>query len=113
MEEREAFQLLTLASVRDGRPVTQMHAKVWAADLADVAYEDAVNATRDHYRESSKWIMPADVIERVKQSRRKHFAALTMSPEAPDSCPDGAHRWLDDGTCLNCNTKGGRREGDG
>jgi len=44
MNEQEAFKLLTLASARDGRTVTQSVAKVWAGDLERVYFEDAVEA---------------------------------------------------------------------
>lgn len=66
MLEHEAFQLLTLASARDGRQVSQAVARVWADDLADVSLEEAVVAARDHYRESTVWLMPAHIIERVR-----------------------------------------------
>lgn len=66
MREHEAFQLLTLASARDGRNVSQTVARVWADDLADVTLEEAIQAARDHYRESTAWLMPAHIIERVK-----------------------------------------------
>lgn len=72
METREAFQLLTLASARDGRTVDAAVAAVWADDLSDVALPDAVAAARDHYRESSDWLMPAHVragIARIARQR--------------------------------------------
>lgn len=99
METREAFQLLTLASARDGRTVDVSVAAVWADDLADVTLADAVSAARDHYRESSTWLMPSHIIDRLKSMRRAALP-LTMSEEAPENC--GAHRRLPDGTCLYC-----------
>lgn len=74
MDEREAFQLLTLASVRDGRPVTQAHARVWADDLARVDYFDAVEAVKTHYQRTRDWVMPSDVIQgarRVRETRER------------------------------------------
>lgn len=106
METKEAFKLLTLASARDGRTVDAAVAAVWADDLADVSFMDAVEAAKAHYRESSKWLMPAHVIERVNLMNRrknvKQFQALTMSPEIPDC---GNHRWMPDGTCMTCETR--------
>lgn len=64
--EHEAFQLLTLASARDGRIVSQEMAKVWADDLSDVTLEEGIAAARDHYRESSAWLMPAHVLQHAK-----------------------------------------------
>lgn len=72
METREAFQLLTLASARDGRTVDAAVAAVWADDLSDVALSDAVAAARAHYRETSDWLMPSHIrtgIARIKRQR--------------------------------------------
>ena len=67
MIESEAFQLLTLASARDGRTVTQAVARVWADDLAHIDVFDAVDAARMHYRESDQWLMPAHIIKNVRR----------------------------------------------
>ena len=99
METREAFQLLTLASARDGRTVDAAVAAVWADDLSDVTLAEAVAVARDHYRESSAWLMPAHIIDRLK-SKRRSMLPLTMAEEAPEDC--GSHRRLSDGTCLYC-----------
>lgn len=69
MNEREAFQLLTLASARDGRKVSQSVAKVWARDLERVDFDVAVEAATLHYRESSDWLMPAHVIRNARRVR--------------------------------------------
>ena len=71
MNEKEAFQLLTLASVRDGRQVTAAHAKVWAGDLSRVDLVDAVDAVTLHYQESEKWVMPAHIIANVRRVRER------------------------------------------
>lgn len=103
MEMREAFQLLTLASARDGRTVDAAVAAVWADDLAGVTLTDAVTAAREHYRESTTWLMPAHIIGRLKAERRAALP-LTMSEEAPEDC--GNHRWIGN-TCLHCTTRRG------
>lgn len=78
MIEPEAFQLLTLASARDGRNVSQAVAKVWADDLATIDLRDAVQAAKEHYQESTDWLMPAHVIQGVRRikerSRRERLA---------------------------------------
>jgi hypothetical protein len=102
MNTQEAFQLLTLASARDGRTVDIAVAAVWADDLADIPLQDAVSAARAHYRASEAWLMPAHVIRGVQETRRRALPA-TMSPEAPEDC--GNHKWLADGTCLYCTTR--------
>ena len=101
MDTREAFQLLTLASVFDGRTVDKETATVWAEVLADVPLADATAAMKAHYKDEAKWMMPAHVVQRVKQSRRA-IEGGTMSPRREDC---GQHRFLDDGTCMKCEVR--------
>lgn len=100
METREAFQLLTLASARDGRTVDAAVATVWADDLAEVSLADGVTAARAHYRESSDWLMPAHILRWVRH--QSPARAVTMSPAVSDC---GKHRWFGDGTCNFCETR--------
>ena len=84
MNEPEAFQLLTLASARDGRTVTQSVAKVWAVDLERVTLPDAVEALTLHYRESDKWAMPSHIIagaRRVREARARTERIAALSRE--------------------------------
>lgn len=84
MNEPEAFQLLTLASARDGRTVTQAVAKVWASDLERVDIRDAVEGIQLHYRESDKWLMPSHVIagaRRVREARQRQERIATLRRE--------------------------------
>lgn len=71
MNEPEAFQLLTLASARDGRKVSQAVARVWADDLAYIPLDLAAEAARNHFRESSDWLMPAHITRGVARIRRE------------------------------------------
>ncbi|MGC5078484.1 hypothetical protein [Agrococcus sp. DT81.2] len=65
MNQAEASQLLTIAATLDNRAVTTEAVQVWAGLLDDIDYVDAVAALKAHYRESTKWMMPANVRERV------------------------------------------------
>ena len=69
MNEQEAFKLLTLASARDGRTVTQSVAAIWANDLDRVNLTDAAEALTLHYRESTAWAMPHHIIAGVRRVR--------------------------------------------
>src|SRR5687767_6666067 len=69
MDEREAFQLLTLASARDGRSVSQAVARVWAGDLERISLGDAIEAATLHYRESTDWLLPGHVVRNVARAR--------------------------------------------
>lgn len=94
MDVREAFELLTLASARDGRTVSAEVAAVWADDLSDVAAVDAMAATREHFRTSTDWLMPAHVLRIVRARRRE------LLPPTDGTIPAHVHRWLRDGTCT-------------
>jgi hypothetical protein len=92
MNEPEAFKLLTLASARDGRTVTQAVAKVWASDLDRVYLEDAVEALTMHYRESTAWAMPGHIIANVRRVReaRERDARVrrALEPVVPNVISD-------------------------
>jgi hypothetical protein len=93
MNEPEAFQLLTLASARDGRKVSPSVAKVWAGDLARVDLDVAVEAATLHYQESSDWLMPAHVIRNSKRvlEARERAARLRrqLEPEVREFSDEG------------------------
>ena len=99
MDEREAFQLLTLASARDGRTVSQAVARVWADDLSRVSLEDAVVAARLHYQESTDWLLPAHVVRNVKRSHETR-----LPPRAEITAAECAHVFKG-GWCVHCPTK--------
>jgi hypothetical protein len=69
MNERETFGLLTIASARDGRKVSESVAKVWAEDLADIPIGIAEAAVRLHFQESDVWLKPFHVIANAKRVR--------------------------------------------
>ena len=98
MEEKEAFQLLTLASARDGRTVSQAVARVWAGDLESIALGDAIEAAQTHYRESTDWLLPAHVIRGVKRLRRVLLPPRAVEAAAGE-CPAHAGYPL---PCLRC-----------
>lgn len=94
MDLREAFQLLTLASARDGRTVDKEVASVWAEDLRNVNIADAVEAATMHYRESTAWLMPNHVIANVRRIRERHeredrIQRQLNPPPAPAGDPNG------------------------
>lgn len=70
MNEPEAFKLLTLASARDGRTVSQSVAAVWAQDLWDVSFEDGEWALSAHFREApGTYLAPGHIVGQVKRRR--------------------------------------------
>jgi hypothetical protein len=93
MDLRESFQLLTLASARDGRTVDQAVAAVWAKDLERVDLDVAVEAATLHYQESSDWLMPVHVIRNSKRvlEARERVARLRrqLEPEVREFSDEG------------------------
>jgi hypothetical protein len=93
MIESEAFQLLTLASARDGRKVSQSVARVWADDLARIDIDVAVEAATLHYQESSEWLMPVHVIRNARRvlEARERTARLRrqLEPEKREFSEEG------------------------
>lgn len=85
MTPAEASALLTIASGFDNRRVDPDVARSWAVALDDVRFEDARDAVVAHYRATRNWMMPADVLDRVKRTRAGRIAAgeaeLTPPPE--------------------------------
>jgi len=99
MDEREAFQLLTLASARDGRTVSQAVARVWAGDLESIALGDAIQAAQLHFRESTDWLLPAHLIRNVKRSQETRLPPRHAVEQA-----DCRHVFKG-GWCVRCPTK--------
>lgn len=91
--------MLARIQVLDNRQVDELTIQAWQPLMADVRYEDAVEAVNTHFRDSTDYLQPAHIVRAVKSRNR---LALTMSPEAPDSCSPGMHRRMPDGTCLFC-----------
>jgi len=99
MDEREAFQLLTLASARDGRTVSQAVARVWASDLERVSLADAVDAAQVHYRESTDWLLPAHVVRNVNRLRETR-----LPPRHEITAAECSHVFKG-GWCVHCPTR--------
>lgn len=103
MTPQEAWQLLVLDSTFTGRTVDKMTAITWAEILANVSIADATAALKDYYTTERKWIMPVDIIDRVK-AKAKALLPTTMSPEYRDCTQQGraAHSWMPSGMCVFC-----------
>jgi hypothetical protein len=65
----EAAKVLLRASGVDGRKAGELQARMWAQLLADVEYDDAIEAVDRHYATNEKWLMPVHVIEGAQRIR--------------------------------------------
>lgn len=66
MTRSEAAQLLAIAAGIDQRTIGDADVQAWQMVLHDIPLEAAVIALRDHYRDQTRRVMPADIVQRVK-----------------------------------------------
>ena len=62
----ETADLLSIAAAIDKRTLGEVDVRAWQMVLDDIPFEAARNALRDHYRETTKHAMPADIVRRTK-----------------------------------------------
>lgn len=82
MNLAEAAVLVAHIVAYDNRSNDDLTDRVWQTALNDVELTDALAAIDAHYRESTKWLMPAEVRERVKKLRRDRLAVAGL-PDIP------------------------------
>ena len=81
MTPAEAQMLLGIAASFDNRKPSEEAALAWAAVLSDLEFVSCRDAIVRHYRESREWIMPADIVSRVRQKVTERFRAFgTLIP---------------------------------
>lgn len=85
MTPADASHLLTLAAFYDGRTIGESAARAWAEALADTDPTDARAAVINHYGETTRWLMPADIRVRVRVMRDDRIQRTPIdSPGDPD-----------------------------
>lgn len=62
----ETADLLSLAAGIDQRTIGESDVRAWQMLLADIDFAAAANALRDHYRTTTRRVMPADIVQRVR-----------------------------------------------
>ncbi|RYE40894.1 MAG: hypothetical protein EOP24_39000 [Hyphomicrobiales bacterium] len=81
MTPADAAELLTLASAYDNRKPSREVSQAWAAALRNLEPMECHLAIVSHYTESSAWLMPAMIRERVEAERRRISAEVLKLPE--------------------------------
>lgn len=69
MTLEETIDLLAVAAAFDRRTVGEGDALAWQAAIGDLDFADSHAAVVAHYRDSTDWIMPGHVRQRVKAMR--------------------------------------------
>ena len=79
MTPADAARVLAACALFDNRKVQgeegKQLAKAWFAVIGDLALEDALEAVRRHYRDSTEWMMPAHVrrgVRAINEERRRN-----------------------------------------
>lgn len=96
MTPAEAAELLTMCSAYDNRRVDEAGALAWQDALSDLPAADCQRAVRDHYRESSDRVMPADVRRRVRRIRADRIDATPTEQPPPGLTVVQYQDWLRD-----------------
>ena len=75
MNNAEVSKLLTIDSLVTNRAISPELVQVWQGLLDDVPYQDAVDALKEHYRTSTKWLMPANIRDLCTTAARERRQA--------------------------------------
>lgn len=100
MTTEELTMLLARIQVLDNRQVDALTIEAWTPLMRNLPYLDAVEAVNAHFTESTAYLQPAHIHQRVREARRRALPQ-TMS-ETRDECAPGEHKFLRDGTCMLC-----------
>lgn len=89
MTNDEVVDLLSVITAYDNRNATAATVAAWttASEIGRWSYRLAVEAAHHHFAESTEYLMPAHITQRLRQSRRADsevFRALPGPPPASD-----------------------------
>lgn len=92
MNRREAALLLGMAAARDRRTIGDADVRAWAEDLDDIDFADAQAALRQHFRESTEWLMPVHIRRRATEIVRERHRIERETAEAEREAIEAAQR---------------------
>ncbi len=89
MTAEEIGKLLATCAAYDRRTVGETDVIAWLKAVGDLPHRDCEEAIVAHYRESTQWIMPAHIRERVNAVRTERLRAAgdleaAIPPELAD-----------------------------
>lgn len=88
MNAEETGKILALAASFDRRKTGEAEIIAWHAAIGDLPFEDSRAAVVSHYTETTDWLMPAHVRQRVKEARRQRIADAGGVPAPPPELLD-------------------------
>lgn len=83
MNINETTQALALAQAFDNRTVGEVNIRAWHSVLGDADAADVMTAIRDHYAETTEWIMPAHIRTAVRDMVSQREMAVRATGWAP------------------------------
>lgn len=97
MTPAETAALLAFAAAFDRRTIGEADVLAWQTVLTDIHFEPAKQAVTAHYATETRWIMPADIRQRVIANRSDTAADIQgpgLPAAIPDADPDDVHAYL-------------------
>lgn len=102
MSKKEIAALLAIAAAFDNRKANEDAVLAWLSALEHLTFNDCREAIVNHYQESREWIMPVDIIDRVRAIRRQRLEVISsLTPPAhigaiedPDELDRAYRGWL-------------------
>ena len=70
MNFKETATLMAKIHVYDNRKVDEPTVLAWHEALGDLPLDECLAAVAEHFRESTRWIMPADVRGRTASGKK-------------------------------------------
>ena len=84
MTLEETGKLLARAALIDNRTVDPPIVIAWHQILGDLPYQDCEAALAAHYTESTDWMMPAHIRNRVKETRKQRILDAGIPAPPPE-----------------------------
>lgn len=84
MTPEETGQLLARAALYDNRKVDTPTVIAWHHVLGDLPYQDCEAALAAHYTETTDWLMPAHIRNRVREIRHQRIQDAGIPAPPPE-----------------------------
>lgn len=83
MTPADAAELLSIAAAFDRRKIGHTDALAWAKALEGLNPRDCAQAITDHFKDSTEYLMPAHVRQRVQRLRTERIRAVPSTALEP------------------------------
>jgi hypothetical protein len=95
MKRSETAALLTKIAAYDRRTIGEADIEAWTEALDGlVTLQDSLVAVRNHFRESSEWLMPKEIIDRARKLRQDRLRTAGY-PDLPQGLTQAQEReWV-------------------